>query len=150
MIKEFLALFLICLFASACDFSTVPKQNNSIKNVESILIENVDAETNGKRFGDTHFSLNSNELFLSYTYFDTNEMADSKLRERKNAAKQILSTEPVVDKDGNKIGEKFVAVFDSNEKEKRFCLLWTKGSKITEVSAESLEAIKDFEQTYKI
>jgi hypothetical protein len=150
MTRECLTVFLICLFISACNFSTVSKQSNSTKDIESIPIESVDADTNGRRSGNTHFYLNSGELFLSYEYFDSDEIADSKYLEKKNADGQVLSTEPIFDKNEKRIGEKMLAVFVSKENDMRFCLFWIKGNKLTKVSAASLEAIKEFERTYKI
>ncbi len=146
--KEFLVVFLIFLFTSACGSTFVSKSNATNRDVESIPIESVDAETNGKRFGDTHFSLSFGELFLSYEYFNSNEIANSKYLEKKSADKQILKTEDVLDKNEKKVGEKSLAASKGNKK--KFCLIWTKNNKLTEVCAESLEALTEFEQTYKI
>jgi hypothetical protein len=134
----------------ACNSPATSRESSQRRDVESIPIESVDVETNGKRFGDTHFTLNSGELFLRYEYFDSNETANSKLLKKKETAGELLKIESVFDKNGQKIGEKILAVFLSEDKKKQFCLFWTKGNKLTEIKTESIEAVKEFEQTYRI
>jgi hypothetical protein len=139
-------LFLISLFAViSCQPAPTLK-----KSVDSILIEWVDTETNGKVAGGTHFSLGEGQLFLDYEYFDGPHTAESRVDELGLKAKRILEESKLTASDGGNIGKLLVLESDSKHSNLEYCLLWANRSKFTRVCSESIHAIEEFRIIYEL
>ena len=83
-------------------------------------------------------------------YCRSAEGARRELEERTKAAVQIISRESVVDKSGQQIGEKIVAVFSPNDS--RHCaasLLWTENEEMFQVAGSSLQNILEYRKDFK-
>lgn len=119
----------------------------------SALMEIADAETNGKRSGETHFrSPVDAEVFFSYHLTDSNEKALEEVRSKENTAKSVLRKSVLKDAQAKKNGEKIVFLSEaklpiSNTIEKKYYLLWSNEAMLYSVSSESLAAIEEIEKT---
>jgi hypothetical protein len=139
-----MALVLSVVFSS-CAGGATPK-----KAVESILIEAVDAETQGERAGDTHFTLGLYELFYSYENFDSAEESFEKLRERSELASLVMEKGEIRDAKGTEVGSYRLTSTNSSPTNQIFCLLWSKASRFAKVCSESVEGIEQFRNQYEL
>jgi hypothetical protein len=144
-IKLGVYLFLIFSFTAACERESIAK-----KSVDSIPIESMDAETGGKKGGDTHFSISSDELFFDYEYFDNEAGAKAKLDERRRKAKQIIEEGNVLGKGGEIAAEYSVTENVSTYENERYCLRWSRANRYLQVCSSSRHAIEEFRTVYDL
>ena len=106
-------------------------------------IETVDAETSGKKSGDTHFSSLSSdeEVFYTYENFATNEKALEGLKRNEKQSFRVLRNGDLKDNNGKKIGEK---LFISTRED--YKLIWTNENRFNSVSSKSLSAVEEIEK----
>jgi len=151
-IKLGVYLFLIFSFATACQRESIADQRGSggKKSIHSIPIEYVDAETNGKKSGGTHFTLSSDQLFLDYENFDDEAGASAKLNKARSNAKQFIE-EGNVQGDGGVIAGKYSVTENRSRYENdRFCLTWTRVNRYAQVCSASTQAIEEFRTVYDL
>lgn len=108
-----------------------------------VPIESVDAETNGKKSGDTHFSSYSTDAENSYSYslFESPEKAIEGLNRVEKNSLRVLRKGELKDNNGNKVGEKIII-----STWKDYQLYWTKGAMYHSVISESLSDIEEIEK----
>lgn len=122
------------------------------------LMEMVDAETNGKISGDTHFhSKGGNEIFYSYQRYNSSREAFDKLKKEQKETDKTL--EEIELMNGGKVVGKKIVVFAEKKGsfgiDKNYYLLWIKESVWTETSmfyrirSKSLAGIKEMEKECK-
>lgn len=143
-----LVLALLATLAS-CEQSTETKSTEK-KDVGSILVEAVDAETYGERAGDTHFSLGLHELSYSYENFDSAEKSLEKLRERSDLTGAIIEKGDIKNGAGVVIGSYRLARINSTSTDQEFCLLWSKSKRYAKVCSKSIEGIEQFRSEYEL
>lgn len=109
-----------------------------------VPIESVDAETNGKKGGETHFHSNSSdeEVFYSYDNFDSNDEAQSYFDKRTNEFRFLIRDSKLTDKNGKEVGQKTLFLSESNN----YVLYWINGVKFNSVSIKSLSAVEEIEK----
>lgn len=107
-------------------------------------IESVDAETNGKKSGDTHFYSHSSdeEVFYSYENFANREEAQNYFDKKTKQFMFLLRRNKLIDKNDKEIGEKILFRHESDN----YCLYWTNGHRFNSVSSKSLSAIEEIEK----
>jgi len=109
----------------------------------NVPIETVDAETNGKKSGDTHFHSHSSkeEVFYFYENFATNEEAIEGLKRNERNSFRILRKGDLKDNNSNKIGEKlFISTWED------YKLIWINENRLNSVSSKSSSAIEEIEK----
>jgi hypothetical protein len=137
-------VFLTFSLVVACQSGNVKEIGK--KSIDSIPMEYVDAETNGRKGGGTHFSLTSTELFFDYENFEDEFIANARLESVRTNAAQVLEEGNVLAQ-GDVIAGKFLVARHENE---RFCLTWSRANRYSSVCSESKQAIEEFRTVYKL
>lgn len=138
-------LFISLLFCFSCkNEESNQKSLFTCKDYKlNVPIESVDAETNGKKSGDTHFHSASSdeEVFYSYENFANKEEVIEGLKRNEKQSFRVLRKSELKDSSGNKIGEKlFISTWED------YKLIWTNENIFNSVSSKSLSAVEEIEK----
>jgi hypothetical protein len=116
--------------------------------------ESVTIDKNGKvdnKGGDTHFHFLDEEVGVSYYYYDNSEMALNRFQEDIHKAKKLIRKGIIINEKGEQVGEKALVLKRSTVTNSNYySLIWTRNSRLSSVSGDSLKAIEAYENDRKL
>jgi len=94
----------------------------------------------GPGFGEEFYEpIQHVDVSVIYESYPSSDSANSELRARVRGAVKVFETSPYIDKKGQQVGERVVAMFSPCRTSKREALiLWTQGDTLVTVEAPSL------------
>lgn len=142
------SLLIICLGAG-CNSNAETNPNSpkiyTCRDYNFVIpIETVDAQTNGKKSGSTHFcsSLADIEVFYSYENLQSNEEAAQYFVNQKKGFTAIIRKRELKNQTNDKVGEKILSYSEGN----RYVLKWVSNTRFNLISSDSLTAIEEIEK----
>lgn len=116
--------------------------------------EAVSVNKNGKedgKGGDTHFDFLDDEVGVSYQVYDSSEIALQQLNKSIETSEKVIRKGSIKNEKGEEIGQKAVIVTKSKfNKSNYYALTWTRNSRFTILSGDSLKTIEAYEKDRKL